>query len=66
MLQQILEDQKAYELLDAAPRTLSAKPHRAAYASDGDYYSKPNAEDIFELIYEMMRERSPSRFNPLR
>lgn len=66
MLQQILEDQKAYELLDSAPRTLSAKPHRSAYASDGDYYSKPNAEDVFELIYEMMRERSPSRFNPLR
>jgi len=66
MLQQILEDQKAYELLDAAPRTLSAKAHRSAYASDGDYYSKPNSEDVFELIYEMMRERSPSRFNPLR
>ena len=66
MLQQILEDQKAYELLDAAPRTLSAKAHRSAYASDGDYYSKPNAEDVFELIYEMMRERSPARLHPLR
>ena len=66
MLQQILEEQKAYEHLDAAPRTLAAKPHRAAYASDGDYYSKPNAEDVFELIYEMMRERFPARFNPLR
>jgi pyruvate/2-oxoglutarate/acetoin dehydrogenase E1 component len=66
MLQQILEEQKAYEHLDAAPRTLAAKPHRAAYASDGDYYSKPNAEDVFELIYDMMRERFPARFNPLR
>ncbi len=66
MLQQILEEQKAYEHLDAAPRTLAAKPHRAAYASDGDYYSKPNAEDVFELIYEMMRERFPARFNSLR
>lgn len=66
MLQQIVEEQKAYELLDAAPRTLSAKPHRAAYASDGDYYSKPNPEDIFELVYEMMLERAPSRFHPLR
>ena len=66
MLQQILEEQKAYEHLDAAPRTLTAKPHRAAYASDGDYYSKPNAEDVFELIYEMMRERFPARFHPLR
>jgi 2-oxoisovalerate dehydrogenase E1 component len=66
MLQQIIEGQKAYELLDAPPRTLSAKPHRAAYASDGDYYSKPNAEDIFELIYCMMEERDPSRYPPLR
>jgi pyruvate/2-oxoglutarate/acetoin dehydrogenase E1 component len=66
MLQQIVEVQKAYEILDAAPRTLSAKPHRAAYASDGDYYSKPNAEDIFELIYGMMEERDPARFPSLR
>ena len=66
MLQQIVEVQKAYEILDAAPRTLSAKPHRAAYASDGDYYSKPNAEDIFELIYGMMEERDPERFPSLR
>ena len=66
MLQQILEEQKCYELLDAAPRTLSAKPHRSAYASDGDYYSKPNAEDVFEVIHSMMHERDPNRFNPLR
>jgi hypothetical protein len=66
MLQQIVEEQKAYELLDSAPRTLSAKPHRAAYASDGDYYSKPNAEDIFELIYSMMNERNPEKFPSLR
>lgn len=66
MLQQIIEEQRGYEVLDAAPRTLTAKPHRSAYASDGDYYSKPNAEDVFELIYEMIRERSPSRLNPLR
>lgn len=66
ILQQIVEEQKAYELLDAAPRTLAAKPHRSAYASDGDYYSKPNAEDLYELIYEMMRERYPDRFAPLK
>lgn len=66
MLQQIIEEQKAYDYLDAAPRTLTAKPHRAAYASDGDYYSKPNPEDVFELVYEMMLERNPSRFHPLR
>jgi hypothetical protein len=52
--------------LDAAPRTLSAKSHRSAFASDGDYYSKPNAEDVFEVIYSMMHERDPNRFNPLR
>ncbi len=66
MLQQIVEEQRAYELLDSAPRTLAAKPHRAAYASDGDYYSKPNAEDLFELIYDMMRERDPVRFAPIK
>lgn len=66
MLQQIIEEQKAYEHLDAAPRTLTAKAHRAAYASDGDYYSKPNAEDVFELIYSMMHERDPGRFPPIR
>ncbi len=66
MLQKILEDQNAYELLDAPPRTLAAKDHRAAYASDGDYYSKPNAEDVYELIYGMMHERDPNRFPPLR
>lgn len=66
MLQQIVEEQKAYELLDAPPRTLTAKPHRAAYASDGDYYSKPNAEDIFETIYGMMHERNPAKWPALR
>ena len=66
MLQQILEDQKSYEYLDAAPRTLCSKAHRAAYASDGDYYSKPNSEDVFELVYGMMHERSPSRFPAIR
>lgn len=66
ILQQILEVQNGYELLDAPPRTLSAKPHRAAYASDGDYYSKPNAEDVFETVYEMMHERNPQRWPRLR
>ncbi len=65
MLQDIIERQRAYEFLDAPPRTLSAKAHRGAYASDGDYYSKPNVEDIFEMIYEMMRERFPDRFPAL-
>jgi pyruvate/2-oxoglutarate/acetoin dehydrogenase E1 component/TPP-dependent pyruvate/acetoin dehydrogenase alpha subunit len=62
MMQEVLEKQGAYEYLDAAPRTISAREHRSAYASDGDYYSKPNAEDIFEVIYGMMRERNPGQF----
>jgi pyruvate/2-oxoglutarate/acetoin dehydrogenase E1 component/TPP-dependent pyruvate/acetoin dehydrogenase alpha subunit len=66
MLQNIIENQQGYDLLDAAPRTLSAKEHRPAYASDGDYYSKPNIEDIFETIYGMMHERNPAQFPSLR
>lgn len=66
MLQHIIEEQKAYECLDAPPKTLAAKPHRAAYASDGDYYSKPNAEDVFETIYGMMNERNPAKWPSLR
>lgn len=62
MMQQVVEKQGAYEHLDAAPRTLSAKPHRAAYASDGDYWSKPSAEDVIETVYAMLRERDPQRF----
>lgn len=66
MLQQVLETQKAYESLDAPPRTLTAKAHRSAYGSDGDYFSKPNVQDVLETIYDMMRERFPSRFPQLR
>jgi pyruvate/2-oxoglutarate/acetoin dehydrogenase E1 component/TPP-dependent pyruvate/acetoin dehydrogenase alpha subunit len=62
MLQQILEEQNGYDLLDARPRTLTAKPHRPAYGSDGDYFSKPNIEEIVEQVYATMNERSPERF----
>lgn len=65
MMQQVVEVQKAYAYLDAAPATISAKEHRPPYASDGDYFSKPNAEEIFETVYEMMRESDPSRFPSL-
>ena len=51
-----MEDQGGYRFLDVAPRTLTAKAHRPAYGSDGDYFSKPNAEDIEEVIREMMAE----------
>ena len=66
MMQKVLEEQNVYEYLDAAPRTLTAKPHRSAYASDGDYWSKPSAEDLVEIIYEMMRERNPGKYPPVR
>ncbi|MCX6119604.1 MAG: thiamine pyrophosphate-dependent enzyme [Proteobacteria bacterium] len=66
MLQQIVEVQKGYEHLDCTPKTLTAKDHRAAYASDGDYYSKPNPEDVFETIYDLMSERNPARWPNLK
>jgi pyruvate/2-oxoglutarate/acetoin dehydrogenase E1 component len=65
MLQQVLEGQHAYDCLDAAPRTLTAKPHRSPFGSDGDYFSKPNAQDIVREIYNMMRERSPDKYPDL-
>jgi pyruvate/2-oxoglutarate/acetoin dehydrogenase E1 component/TPP-dependent pyruvate/acetoin dehydrogenase alpha subunit len=65
MLQQVLEVQGGYSWLDSAPRTLAAQPHRPAYGSDGDYFSKPNREQVFEAVYDIMREAAPARFPPL-
>ena len=62
MLQQVMDTQNAYRWLDSAPRTLSAKAHRPAYGSDGDYFSKPNVEDVFEITYELMSEANPAQF----
>ncbi len=62
MMQQILEKQGGYAWLDAEPRTLSGKEHRPVYGSDGDYFSKPNRETIFETVYELMHEASPEEF----
>ncbi len=56
MFNKVMEEQGGYRWLDTAPRTLSAKAHRPAYASDGDYFSKPNLEEIVDAIQEMMRE----------
>lgn len=56
MFQQVMEKQGGYKWLDVAPRTISAQAHRPAYATDGDYFSKPNAEDIAAVIEEMMKE----------
>ena len=62
ILQQLLEEQNVYPLLDSQPKLLAAKEHRPAYAEDGDYFSKPSAEDIFESVYEMMNENDPNLF----
>ncbi|WP_310397980.1 thiamine pyrophosphate-dependent enzyme [Hymenobacter sp.] len=62
MLQHVLDEQQAYRFLDAQPRCLAAQPHRPAYSSDGDYFSKPNAEDVFDTVYELMAEAAPERF----
>jgi len=56
LFNKVMEEQGGYRFLDVAPRTLTAKAHRPAYGSDGDYFSKPNAEDIEEVIREMMAE----------
>ena len=63
MMQEVLERQGGYEWLDAPPRTLSAEPHRPAYGSDGDYFSKPNREQVVEAVYSIMREADPARFS---
>ena len=62
MMQQVLEDQEAYKYLDAKPLTIAAKAHRPAYGTDGDYFSKPSAEDIFEAIMDMMNEYNPTQY----
>ena len=56
LFNKVMEEQGGYRWLDVAPRTLTAKAHRPAYASDGDYFSKPNLEEIIDAIQDMMRE----------
>ena len=62
LMQQVLEGQGGYDWLDSSPVTLSAQPHRPAYGSDGDYWSKPNREDIVRAVYAIMHEFAPARF----
>jgi len=66
LLDQILIKQNCYNYLDSVPKTLTAKAHRPAYGTDGDYFSKPSAEDIFEAIYAVMHEVNPNDFPKLR
>jgi pyruvate/2-oxoglutarate/acetoin dehydrogenase E1 component/TPP-dependent pyruvate/acetoin dehydrogenase alpha subunit len=65
MLQQILESQDGFQWLDCEPRTVTARAHRPAYGSDGDYFSKPSVEDIFEVVYDVMHRSAPDRFPAL-
>jgi pyruvate/2-oxoglutarate/acetoin dehydrogenase E1 component/TPP-dependent pyruvate/acetoin dehydrogenase alpha subunit len=62
ILQQIIENQDGYNHLDSKPQTLTSKAHRPAYGTDGDYFSKPSIEDIFEKVYAMMNEVNPSKY----
>ena len=62
MLKEVIETQGGFHWLDAEPRTIAAKPHRPAYGSDGAYFSKPNVEDVFAVIYDMMNEANPARY----
>jgi pyruvate/2-oxoglutarate/acetoin dehydrogenase E1 component len=65
LLDKILVEQDAFYHLDSPPLTISSKDHRPAYGSDGDYFSKPNVDDIIERIYEVMYETDPLRFPKL-
>ena len=62
MMQKVLEEQDGFRYLDSPPKTLTAKAHRTAYGNDGDYFCKPNAEDVFKKIYGMMNESNPSKY----
>jgi pyruvate/2-oxoglutarate/acetoin dehydrogenase E1 component/TPP-dependent pyruvate/acetoin dehydrogenase alpha subunit len=66
MLQGVIEKQGGYYHLDSEPRTLSGKAHRPAYGSDGDYWSKPNAETVFDTVYALMNEVDPKRYPEMR
>lgn len=65
ILQEIVENQKAYKHLDSDPQTLASKAHRPAYGTDGDYFSKPSVEDIFEKVYAIMNEVNPTKYPSL-
>ena len=62
MMQKVLEEQHGYYFLDTQPKTLTAKAHRPAYSTDGDYFSNPNAEDVFDSVYNMMHDINPEKY----
>jgi len=65
ILQKVIDEQDGYQYLDSKPSTLTAKAHRPAYGSDGDYFSKPSKEDVFEAVYKIMHEVAPAKFPEL-
>jgi pyruvate/2-oxoglutarate/acetoin dehydrogenase E1 component/TPP-dependent pyruvate/acetoin dehydrogenase alpha subunit len=65
MMQKVVEEQGAYRYLDSPPQTLSAMEHRPAYTTDGDYFSNPNAENVFETVYGIMHELNPRKYPEL-
>ncbi len=65
LMQQVLEIQGGYYHLDVEPKTLTAKDHRPAYGTDGDYFSKPSVDDMVEVCYQMMRDINPEKFSPI-
>ena len=66
MMQSVLENQDAYFYLDSKPITIHSKDHRPAYSTDGDYFSKPNCELIFDKVYDLFNELDPKAYPPLR
>ena len=65
MMQNVLEKQNGYYFLDSKPITIHSKDHRPAYSTDGDYFSKPNCEDIFDVIYNVFNELDPKAYPQL-
>jgi pyruvate/2-oxoglutarate/acetoin dehydrogenase E1 component/TPP-dependent pyruvate/acetoin dehydrogenase alpha subunit len=65
MMNKVIQEQKGYYYLDSEPQCLTATEHRGAYGSDGDYFSKPNEEDIFEAVYALMSEANPAKYPPI-
>ena len=62
MMQQVIEAQGGFQWLDGEPRTLTAQPHRPAFGTDGNYFSKPNVQDVFDLVYDLMHELDPRKY----
>jgi pyruvate/2-oxoglutarate/acetoin dehydrogenase E1 component len=65
MMQKVLEEQGGFRHLDSSPTTITGRDHRPAYGTDGDYFSNPSAEDVFQVLYDIMHEANPGRYPPI-